>query len=92
MSIENESEFLNVSNGENILVDDIYKKLTPSPVDSSYKVIENAIKHIENNTFPGVLFSYDVQGKPQKVSCTVYANSWTEKLGIPAFQFNYSPN
>lgn len=33
MSIENESEFLNVSNGENILVDDIYKKLLPKGIN-----------------------------------------------------------
>ena len=33
MSIENENEFLNISNGENILVTDIYKKLLPEGIN-----------------------------------------------------------
>ena len=54
-------------------------------------VKKQLIQYIENNTFPGVLFSYDVLGKPQTVTCTVYTNSWTYKSGAPAFQFQYIP-
>lgn len=50
------------------------------------------IQQIESNTFPGVLFSYDILGKPQTVTCTVYTNTLTHKLGIPAFQFKYTRN
>ena len=33
MSIENKNEFLNISNGENILVNDVYKKLLPKGIN-----------------------------------------------------------
>ena len=33
MSINNNNQFLNITNGENIMVDDIYKKILPQNVN-----------------------------------------------------------
>lgn len=48
------------------------------------------INRIMDNEFENMQFSYDAMGYPEEIKVTVYTNSFTRKLGIPAFQFRYS--
>ena len=61
-------------------------KLVLFDKDSTKKEI---LQQIEDNSFPGVLFSYDILGKPKSITCTIYMNSLMRKLDIPALHFDY---
>lgn len=55
-------------------------------------VKKELLQQIEDNAVPGILFSYDMHGKPKSITCTVYMNSWMQKLDMPALHFNYIRN
>lgn len=54
------------------------------------KTEQDLINRIMNNNFENMQFSYDMMGYPEEIKVTVYTNSFTKKLGIPAFQFEYA--
>ena len=55
------------------------------------KLQQVLIKHILNNDFENMMFSYDIMGYANEYSVTVHTNSWTKKLGVSAFTFRYVP-
>ena len=54
------------------------------------KTEQDLLNRILENDFENMQFSYDVMGEPEEIKVTVYTNSFTKKLGIPAFEFRYS--
>lgn len=55
------------------------------------KLQQVLIKHILDNDFKNMMFSYDVMGYANEYSVTVHTNAWTKKLGVSAFTFRYVP-
>lgn len=54
------------------------------------KTQQDLIEQILANEFKNMQFSYDIMGYPEEITVTVYTNSFTKKLGIPAFEFEYA--
>ena len=53
------------------------------------KLEEKLLQQTLDNDFKEIYFSYDVLGKPDKITITVYANHLMKTLHHPTFQINY---
>ena len=54
------------------------------------EVEQELIHHIVYNDFENMLLSYDIMGYPEKLVVTVYTNTFTRFLNMPAFCFEYA--